>query len=269
MAGTKTTRGAALLAKRDEFVTRGIANNNPVVIARGEGALVWDVDGCEYVDFAAGIGVLNVGHCHPKVVAAVREQAATLMHTCFTVGMYEPYIALAERLARLVPGPSAKKVFLANSGAEAVENAVRIARIATRRPGIVAFTGGFHGRTLLGASLTGKESPYKTQVADLAPDIYRGRYPDPYRPPRGVRSEDVCDHALGILDELLVTQISADKIAAVIVEPVLGESGFVVPPRGFLAALRAFCTKHGILLIADEIQTGFGRTGRMFACEHE
>ena len=230
---------------------------------------MWDVDGREYVDFSAGIGVLNVGHCHPKVVAAVREQAAILMHTCFTVGMYEPYIRLAQRLSRIAPGTSAKKVFFANSGAEAIENAVKIARAATGRTGVVAFAGGFHGRTALAMSLTGKERPYKTQFPDLTAGVYRAPYPNPYRPPRGVRPEDVCLYALGALEEMLVTQTSAEKIAAVLVEPVLGESGFVVPPRGFLSAVRAFCDKRGILLIADEIQTGFGRTGRMFACEHE
>jgi 4-aminobutyrate aminotransferase/(S)-3-amino-2-methylpropionate transaminase len=239
------------------------------VLARGLGALVWDVDGREYVDFSSGIGVLNVGHCHPAVVRAVQEQTSRLMHTCFTVGMYEPYIRLAERLCAIAPGPSPKKAFFANSGAEAIENAVKIARAATGRPAVVAFTGGFHGRTLLGMSLTGKEFPYRTQFGQLAPDIFRAPYPNPYRPPRGVRPEDVCDHSLSALDDLLVTQVSAAKIAAIVVEPVLGESGFVVPPRGFLAALRAFCDRHSILLIADEIQTGFGRTGRMFACEHE
>lgn len=263
------TRGAGLVAERSRYVTNGVATNNPVVLERGEGALVWDVDGREYVDYASGIGVLNLGHCHPKVVAAVRAQAERLMHTCFSVGMYEGYIRLAERLARIVPGPSAKKSFFANSGAEAVENAVKIARAATGRAAVISFTGGFHGRTLLGMSLTGKEIPYKSQFGQLAPDIYRAPYPNPYRPPRGVRPEDVCDHVIGVLEEMLVTQVGPRKVAAVIVEPVLGESGFVVPPSGFLRALREFCDRHGILLIADEIQTGFGRTGRMFACEHE
>ena len=270
MADTTTgERTAALIADRERFVARGIANNNPIVIARAQGALVWDVEGREYVDFASGIGVLNVGHCHPAVVKAVQEQAALLMHTCFTVGMYEPYVRLAQRLCAIAPGPSAKKAFFANSGAEAIENAVKIARAATGRPAIVTFSGGFHGRTLLGMSLSGKEAPYRVQFGQLAPDIYRVAYPNPYRPPRGVRSEDVCDHTMSSLEDLLITQVSAAKIAAILVEPVLGESGFVVPPRGFLSALRSFCDRHEILLIADEIQTGFGRTGRMFACEHE
>src|SRR5436309_2577375 len=180
MTQTGVLRGPALLADRERFVTRGVANNNPIVIGRGEGALVWDVDGREYVDFSAGIGVLNVGHCHPKVVAAVREQAAILMHTCFTVGMYEPYIRLAQRLSRIAPGTSAKKVFFANSGAEAIENAVKIARAATGRTGVVAFAGGFHGRTALAMSLTGKERPYKTQFPDLTAGVYRAPYPNPY-----------------------------------------------------------------------------------------
>ena len=270
MADLKTrSRTETLIGDRERYVSRGIANNNPVVLDRGLGALVWDVDGREYVDFSTGIGVLNVGHCHPAVVRAVQAQSERLMHACFTVGMYEPYIQLCERLCAIAPGPSAKKAFLANSGAEAIENAVKIARAATGRSAVIAFTGGFHGRTLLGMSLSGKEFPYRTQFGQLAPDIYRSPYPNPYRPPAGVRPEDVLTHALGALEELLVTQVSPSKVAAVIVEPVLGESGFVIPPHGFLSALRAFCDRNGMLLIADEIQTGFGRTGRMFACEHE
>ncbi|MGH2383441.1 MAG: 4-aminobutyrate--2-oxoglutarate transaminase [Candidatus Limnocylindria bacterium] len=264
-----TSDTAELLGRRERAVTRGVANNNTVFVVRGSGARVWDVEGREYVDFAAGIGTLNVGHSHPRVVSAIREQAERFSHTCFTVAMYEEYVRLAERLAAIAPGPSPKKVLLANSGAEAVENAIRIARIATGRSAVIAFTGAFHGRTLLGMTLTGKEQPYKTQLGQLAPDVYRATFPDPYRPPVGVRAESVCEHALDSVERVFDTQVSSRKVAAIIVEPVLGESGFVVPPAGFLSALRSICDRHGILLVADEIQTGFGRTGRMFAVEHE
>jgi 4-aminobutyrate aminotransferase/(S)-3-amino-2-methylpropionate transaminase len=259
----------ALLAERTNYVPRGVSTPNPVFAASASGARLQAVDGREYIDFAAGIGTLNVGHAHPRVVAAVRDQASNFLHTCFHVGMYEGYTRLAARLAEIVPTPDPSKTLLMNSGAEAVENAVKIARVATGRSAILAFAGGFHGRTLLGLSLTGKEVPYKAQFGSLAPDIYRSPFPYPYRPPAGVASEDVGVFALGALEQMFDTHVAAEKVAAIIVEPVLGESGFIVPPAGFLPGLRTLCDRHGILLIVDEIQTGFGRTGRMFAVEHE
>lgn len=266
---SETTFARSLLSDREHYVPRGVANGSNVLVARALGARVWDVDGREYVDFAAGIGTLNVGHGQPRVLDAIRKQTQSFTHTCFHVAMYDGYIRLAKRLADICPGQFAKKTLLLNSGAEAVENAIKIARAATRRPAVVAFTGGFHGRTLLGMSLTGKVHPYKSSFAQLAADVYRAIFPYPYRPPRGIASSDLTDYCLSFLREMFVTHVAPDQVAAMIVEPVLGESGCIVPPKGFLPGLREICDEHGILLIFDEIQTGFGRTGRMFAVEHE
>ncbi|MFS8571233.1 MAG: 4-aminobutyrate--2-oxoglutarate transaminase [Thermaerobacter sp.] len=260
-------RGQDLLERRRQAVPRGVWNSTPLFIDRAEGALVWDVDGNRYIDFAGGIGVLNVGHGRSEVTGAVRAQAERFTHTCFHVAMYEGYVAVAEWLNRRTPGTHARKTLLVNSGAEAVENAVKIARAYTGRPGIIAFENAFHGRTMMGLSLTGKINPYKAGFGPFPGEVYRVPYPDPYRNPFG--DVDPVDGALAALERLLVTQVPADRVAAVIVEPVQGEGGFVVPPRGFLARLSQFCRRHGILLIVDEIQTGFGRTGRLWACEHE
>ncbi|MDE3193955.1 MAG: 4-aminobutyrate--2-oxoglutarate transaminase [Chloroflexota bacterium] len=258
-----------LRARRERWLPRGLSIGSEVVVARGRGATVWDEAGKEYVDFAGGIGTMNVGHSHPVVVEAIRAQAERSTHTCIHVAAYEGYLRLAERLAEIAPGPGEKKTLLVNSGAEAVENAIKIARAATGRAAVVAFRGGFHGRTFLAVSLTGKERPYRTDIAQRAPDVYHVPYPYPYRPPAGVRPEDVVLHSLRSIEDLFATEIAAERVAAIIVEPVLGESGFIVPPRGFLTGLRSLCDRHGIVLIADEIQTGFGRTGRMFAVQHE
>jgi 4-aminobutyrate aminotransferase/(S)-3-amino-2-methylpropionate transaminase len=253
----------------DTYVPRGMKVFNPILVHHARGARVTAVDGREYIDFVAGVGTLNVGHAHPKIVAAVREQSERFIHTCFPAGMYEGYLELAKRLVKVTPGGGPKKVIFSNSGAEAIENALKIAWAATGRPAIITFGGAFHGRTLLTMTLSGKEGPMKTQYGHATPDVYRSVYPNPYRPPIGVADNQTCEHALGALRQLFVTHVSADRVAAIIVEPIQGEGGFVVPPRGFLSALRSICDQHGILLIVDEIQTGFGRTGRMFAVEHE
>jgi 4-aminobutyrate aminotransferase/(S)-3-amino-2-methylpropionate transaminase len=261
--------GTGLLRDRERYVARGISNGSDVFVARASGARVWDVDGREYVDFAAGIGTLNVGHGQPRVVEAIRRQAEAFTHTCFHVAMYDGYTRLAKRLAELAPGSAPKKVVLLNSGAEAIENAVKIARAATGRPAVIAFAGAFHGRTLLGMTLTGKIRPYKASFTDFASEVHRAPYPYAYRPPRGVAASDLTAHCLSALRDMFVTHVAAEQVAAIVVEPVLGESGFIVPTEGFIRGLREICDEHGILLIADEIQTGFGRTGRMFAVEHD
>jgi 4-aminobutyrate aminotransferase/(S)-3-amino-2-methylpropionate transaminase len=224
------------------------------------------VDGNVYLDFAAGIGTLAVGHSHPKVVAAAKAQIDNFLHTCFSVAMYSPYVDLAHRLTDLVPGPSPKKALFLNSGAEAVENAIKIARTVTGRSAVVAFQNSFHGRTLLTMSLTGKLHPYRDGFGPFAPEVFLTPYPYPYRYPG---SEDACvEDALAKLSDLFRTQVSPERVAALIVEPVQGEGGFVVAPPRFLRELRKICDEHQILLVADEIQTGYGRTGKMFAIEH-
>ncbi len=255
------TRTAGLLAARAEHVARGVGNAHPIVVERAEGARMWDVDGKEYIDFVGGIGVLNVGHNHPRVLQAVKEQLERVTHTCFQVGMYEPYIRLAERLGALIPGDFAKKAIFVTTGAEATENAVKIARAYTGRPGVVAFTNSFHGRTLLGMTLTGKTKPYRQNFGPFAPEIYHAPFPYEYRGWDGER-------AIEGLHELFEQQCAPDRVAAVIIEPVLGEGGFVPAPHAFLTALREITARHGIVLIADEIQSGFGRTGKLFAIEH-
>ncbi|GAB4521024.1 MAG: 4-aminobutyrate--2-oxoglutarate transaminase [Amphiplicatus sp.] len=250
-----------LKARRDAALPAGLPSKSGIYVARAEGAELWDVEGKRYIDFIGGIGVLNVGHRHPKVVAAVKKQVDAFLHTSFGIAQYEVYVELAERLNRLAPGPTKKKTALFNSGAEAVENAVKFARRITGRPGIIAFEGAFHGRTLLATTLTGKAKPYKLGFGPLVPAVHHAPYPDAYH---GVSVEDALDG----LDHLLKTQIPADELAAIIVEPVQGEGGFNAAPRAFLEALRRVCDEHGALLIADEIQSGMGRTGKMFAFEH-
>ena len=255
------SRTEALLESRVKNVPLGVANIHPIMIAQAQGASLWDVDGNSYIDFTGGIGVLNVGHNHPRVVQAVQAQLERFTHTCFQVGMYEVYIHLAERLNAAAPGTFPKKTMFLTSGAEAVENAIKIARASTQRPAVIAFTHSFHGRTLLGMSLTGKATGYKQHFGPFAPEIYHAPYPYEYW---GWSSE----RAILALKELFHTQITPDQVAAIIIEPVLGEGGFVPAPFEFLRELRSITQQHGILLIADEIQTGFGRTGKMFAIEH-
>jgi 4-aminobutyrate aminotransferase / (S)-3-amino-2-methylpropionate transaminase / 5-aminovalerate transaminase len=252
---------AELLDDRVKHVARGVMTAHPIVATRAEGIYLWDADGRRYLDFVGGIGVLNVGHNHPRVVKAVSSQLSLLSHTAFQVAAHEPYIALAERLNLLVGKGRDVKSVLLTTGAEAVENAVKIARAYTQRSAIVAFRGGFHGRTLLGVSLTGFAQPYKQNFGPFAGEIYHSAFPDLYR---GITTEV----AISALEEVFATQISPERVAAIIIEPVQGDGGFLPAPVDFLRALRALSEKHGIVLIADEIQTGFGRTGKMFAFEH-
>jgi 4-aminobutyrate aminotransferase/(S)-3-amino-2-methylpropionate transaminase len=258
---SKVDEAPHLLRQRDQFVPRGIVTAHPVVLDRAMGSEVWDVDGKRYLDFVGGIGVLNVGHNHPNVVKAVQTQLTKVTHACFQVAAYEPYIELAKRLSQLVGGQAPHKAVLFTSGAEAVENAIKIARAHTNRPGVIAFRGGFHGRTLLGTTLTGMSQPYKQNFGPLAPEVFHTPYPNEYR---GFTSE----MALAALHELFATQVAPERVAAIIIEPVQGDGGFLAAPAGFLKALRALTEQHGIVLILDEIQTGFGRTGKMFGFEH-
>lgn len=255
------SRTASLLQLRSQHVPRGVSNMHPIFTARAQGAQLWDIDGNEYIDFASGISVLNVGHNHPKVIQAVQAQLERFTHTCFQVTMYEPYIRLAERLNSLAPGDAPKKTIFLTTGIEANENAIKIARAATHRPAVIAFTHSFHGRTLLGLSLTGKATAYKQEFGPFAPEVYHAPFPYEYR---GWSSE----RAIEALHELFQTEITPDQVAAIIIEPVLGEGGYIPAPESFLRELRRITEAHGILLIADEIQTGFGRTGKLFAIEH-
>ncbi len=250
-----------LHARRESAVPRGWGSVMPVYIDRAVNAELWDVEGARYIDFASGIAVTNTGHLHPKVKAAVTAQLDHVSHTCFMVTPYEPAVVLAERLNRAVPGDSPKKTLFVNSGAEAVENAVKIARYHTGRPGVIAFSGGFHGRTLFALALTGKVAPYKQGFGPFAADVYHAPYPHAYR---GVSVDD----SIGAIEHIFKEDIEAERVAAIIVEPVLGEGGFVPAPPELLQRLRTLCDATGIVLIVDEIQTGFARTGRLFALEH-
>ncbi len=261
-------RSQAILARKEAVVPAALSVHVPAVIASADGALITDVDGNTLIDMSGGIGCLNVGHGAPGVRQAMHAQLDAFWHTDFTVVPYEPYVALAERLVAHVPGHGPKKAAFFNSGAEAVENAVKFARAATGRPALIAFTGGFHGRTLLTMTLTSKTHPYKAGFGPFAPEVYRAPYPDPYRAPEGMSAAEYGRACAAELERMFTTTVAAESVAAVIVEPVQGEGGFVVPPAEFLTGLQAICRRHGILLIADEVQTGFGRTGRFFACEH-
>ena len=256
--------------RREVAVPRGVGNITPVAVSRAEGASLWDVDGKEYIDFVGGIGVNNVGHRHPKVMAAIQDQTQRCLHACFHVSIYDSYIALAEKLNRLVPCRGGKKTMFANSGAEAVENAVKIARYATGRSGVICFEGAFHGRTLLGMGLTSKVMPYKYKLGASLPGLYRAQYPYCYRCPWGLEYPD-CGVACGqdyFEKNFFKYQVHPDEVAAIILEPILGEGGFIAPPPEYLKQLRWVCDQHGIVLIVDEVQSGIGRTGRMFASEH-
>jgi 4-aminobutyrate aminotransferase / (S)-3-amino-2-methylpropionate transaminase / 5-aminovalerate transaminase len=254
------SRAGVLLSRRGEAVARGVGSAYPIFAERAEGVRLWDVDGREYLDFASGIGTLNLGHRHPRVVAAVREQLEHFTHTCFQVVQYEGYVALAERLNRLAPGDFPKKTLLLSTGAEATENAIKIARHATGRPAVVAFRHGYHGRTLLALTMTGKVAPYRQNFGPWAPEVYHAPYP------YALHGYDL-ERALDALSDLFETQVAPQRVAAIIIEPVLGEGGFVPAPFEFLRALRAIADRYGIVLVADEVQTGFGRTGTMFAIE--
>ncbi len=255
------SQNSELMARREVAVPRGVGNAHAVFTAHAENAELWDVEGRRYVDFAGGIAVLNTGHRHPKVMAAVAEQFAHFTHTCFQVTPYETYITLAERLNALAPieGP-AKTIFL-TTGAEALENAIKIARAATGRPGVITFAGGYHGRTMLTMAMTGKLLPYKKKFAPMPAEIYHVPFP------HALFGVSVAD-SFKAIDMLFHADIEPDRTAAIVLEPVQGEGGFIPAPTELLEGLRALCDKHGILLVVDEVQTGFARTGKMFGIEH-
>ena len=254
-------RSRKIVERAGRAVARPLALTFPIVADSARGVTITDVDGNTFIDFAGGVGTLNVGHSHPDVVAAAQEQLDRFSHTDFTVVPYEVYVTLAERLAAYVPISGPVKAAFFNAGTEAVENAVKFARLATRRSAVICFEGGFHGRTFLSLSLTSKTHPYKEGLGPFSPEVYRVPFPYEYR---GVTAAD----ALAALERAFVEQVAPDSVAAIVVEPVQGEGGFVVAPQEFMTGLRSACDKHGIVLIADEVQTGFGRTGRFFACEH-
>ena len=257
----KQSTSAELAELRKQYVPRGITTTHPVMVDRAQGSELWDVDGRRYVDFAGGIGVMNVGHGHPRVMEAVRAQLERVTHTSFQVVAYESYLRLAERVCEVAPMPGPKKAIFFSTGAEAIENVVKIARAHTGRPAVISFRGSFHGRTLLALSLTGSVSPYKQNFGPYATEVYQSPFPYEYR---GWDTE----RALASLASLFESEVSPSRVAAVVIEPVLGEGGFVPAPPDFLRRLREVTERHGILLIVDEIQTGFGRTGKFFAIEH-
>ena len=261
VTASSLTSAESLVRRREAAIPRGVSNAHPVFVERASGASLWDTNGRRYYDFVGGIGVLNAGHAHPEILDAIEEQARRYTHACFQVTMYEPYLELAERLNALAPGDSPKKTLLVTPGAEAVENAVKIAREYTGRPAILTFAHGYHGRTLLTLSMTGKNAPYKQHFGPFCSEIYQAPFPHELE---GWTTE----RALRALAEIFESSVAPDRIAAIVIEPVLGEGGFIPVPEEFLRELRRITQAHGILLVADEIQTGFGRTGTYFACEH-
>jgi len=252
---------ADLSRRRDAVSPRGVSSATAIYAARAQGAELWDVEGRRYIDFAAGIAVLNTGHNHPRVRAAAIAQIEQFSHVCFQVTPYEPYLALAERLNAVVPTKGPRKTLFVTTGAEAVENAVKIARYATKRSGVIAFAGGFHGRTFMAMALTGKVSPYKLGFGPLPAETYHLPFPNPLH---GVTLDD----SLRSLDTLFRSDLDPGRVAAIVIEPIQGEGGFHVAPPALLRRLRSLCDEHGIVLVVDEIQTGFARTGQLFACEH-
>ncbi len=254
-------KSKAILARKKRVVAEPLSVFLPVVIEEARGGTLTDVDGNTFIDFTGGVGCLNVGHSHPQVVAAAQEQLARFSHTDFTIVPYEVYVTLAERLCELVPVRKPAKAAFFNAGTEAIENAIKFARAYTKRPAVIAFEGGFHGRTLLALSLTSKTHPYKAGLGPFAPEVYRVPFPNEYRGPSAAEAIDVLERAL-------VTQVAAESVAAIVIEPVQGEGGFVVAPPEFLEGVRRICDDNGIVLVVDEVQTGFGRTGRMWGIEH-
>jgi 4-aminobutyrate aminotransferase/(S)-3-amino-2-methylpropionate transaminase len=257
------------MARRNAAVARGVGQAHEIFVSRGSNAEIWDVEGRRYIDFAGGIAVLNTGHTRPEIVEAVKEQLDRFSHTCFQVLAYESYVELAERLNALVPGPGPKQTMFVNSGAEATENAVKLSRYFTGRPAVAVFDHAFHGRTLMAMTLTAKAMPYKHGFGPFAPEVYRLPMSYPYRCPTG-ETYDECgprcaDAAITMIDK----QIGAEKLACVLIEPQQGEGGFIVPGEGFIPKLAEYCAPNGIVFIADEVQTGFGRTGKMFGIEWE
>jgi 4-aminobutyrate aminotransferase / (S)-3-amino-2-methylpropionate transaminase / 5-aminovalerate transaminase len=254
-------RSKTILERKDRVIADPLSIFLPVVIEHGEGATLTDVDGNTFLDFTGGVGCLNVGHAHPRVVEAISEQAAKFLHTDFTIVPYEVYVTLAERLVTTAPISGQAKAAFFNAGTEAVENAIKFARAYTKRPAVIGFEGGFHGRTLLALTLTSKTHPYKAGLGPFAPEVYRLPFAQDYRGPSAAE-------ALDALERALVTYVAAESVAAVVIEPVQGEGGFVVAPPEFLEGVRRICNDNGIVLVVDEVQTGFGRTGKMWGVEH-
>lgn len=264
----KNSTNEALFSDRSKHVPKGPFNMTPYFVARAKGAEIWDVEGNRYLDFAGGIGVVNVGHCNDMVVAAIKDQADRFLHTCFHIVMYEPYVELARRLNALTPGDFEKRTFLLNSGAEAVENAVKVARYYTKRPAIIVFEEAFHGRTLLAMTMTSKIKPYKFGFGPFAPEVYRMPYAYCYRCPFGSTYPQCGVMCAYHLEDFFLSNVAAEQTAALVVEPVTGEGGFIAPPLEYFGILHGICRKHGIVFVADEVQTGICRTGRLFAMEH-
>jgi 4-aminobutyrate aminotransferase/(S)-3-amino-2-methylpropionate transaminase len=254
-------RSREIAARKERVIADPLGLYLPVFVAEGRGALLTDVDGNTFIDFAGGVGCLNVGHSHPRVVEAIQEQAAQFLHTDFTMIPYEVYVTLAERLLAVAPFTGPAKAAFFNAGTEAVENAVKFARAYTGRPAVIGFEGGFHGRTLLSLTLTSKTHPYKAGLGPFAPSVYRVPFANDYRGP-DART------ALAALERALITQVAAEEVAAIVIEPVQGEGGFIVAPQEFMEGVRRICDDNGIVMVVDEIQTGFARTGKLFAIEH-
>ena len=261
-------KAQVILNRRAAATPTGLAKSTDVVVADAKGAIIKDVDGNTLIDFAGAIGVMNIGHCAPNVVKAIQEQAAKYLHTCALVTTFEPMVELCELLNKVTPGNFPKKTLLANSGSEAVENAVNIARYYTKRKGVVCFEGGYHGRTLLTLSLTSKFGLFKKGMGPFVGDIYRLPAPNVYRKPDQFTEEEYIDSCIKALRNALISQIDPSDLAAILIEPVQGEGGFIPIPKAFLQEIRNICTESGSVMICDEIQSGFGRTGKLFACEH-
>lgn len=252
---------SAISERKSQSISRGVGMTTQIYADRAENSEIWDVEGRRYIDFSSGIAVVNTGHRHPRVIEAVKAQLDRFTHTCYQVVPYESYIRLAERLNGMLPGKFDKKTIFVTTGAEAVENAIKIARNATGRPAVIAFSGGFHGRTFMGMALTGKVVPYKVGFGAMPADVFHAPFPV------ALHGVSVAD-SLAALDRLFKADVDPARVAAIIVEPVQGEGGFYEAPRDFMTALRKICDQHGMLLIADEVQTGFARTGKMFAMDH-
>lgn len=263
---TKSTQ--ELQEKRRKYVPRGVSNGNLNIARDAKGSTITDLDGNEFIDFAGAIGTLNVGHTHPKVTAAIKEQVDKFLHPGFNVMMYEGYIELAEKLCQITPGDFDKQALLLNSGAEAVENAIKVARKYTGRQAVVSFIRGFHGRTNMTMSMTSKVKPYKFGFGPFAPEVYQAPYPYAYRRPESMTVDEYTDRMIENFKDFFVETVAPETVACVVMEPVQGEGGFIIPPKKFVQAVRDFCSEHGIVFVADEIQTGFGRTGKLFGIDH-
>lgn len=257
-----------LQEKRQKYVARGVSNGNLNIAQKASGATVIDIDGKEWIDFAGAIGTLNVGHSHPKVIAAVKDQVERFLHPGFNVIMYDNYINLAEKLCQITPGDYEKQAIFLNSGAEAVENAIKMSRRYTGRQAVVSFIRGYHGRTNLTMGMTSKVKPYKFGFGPFAPEIYQAPFPYMYHKPEGMTDEAYIDMKIEEFKDFFIATVAPETVACVVMEPVQGEGGFIVPPKKFVQAVSAFCKEHGIVFVADEIQTGFGRTGKLFAIDH-